>query len=73
MSVADDKRESGTSLMFMGVALWVADLLVVFFLPAGVKLGSQGRFVSIIAVIGVLGLLLLVAGYSRRFYGGSEE
>ena len=73
MSVADDKRESGTSLMFMGVALWVADLLVVFFLPAGVKLGSQGHFLGIIAVIGVLGLLLLVAGYSRRFYGGPEE
>jgi len=73
MSVADDKRESGTSLMFMGVAVWVADLLVVFFLPAGVKLGGQRTFLSVIAVMGVVGLLLLAVGYSRRFYGGPEE
>jgi hypothetical protein len=62
MSVADDKRESGTSLMFMGVALWVSDLLVVFFLPAGAKLG-----------VGAVGLLFLVAGYRRRFYAGPED
>jgi hypothetical protein len=73
MSVADDKRESGTSLMFMGVALWVSDLLVVFFLPAGAKLGRQGTFLSIIAVVGAVGLLFLVAGYRRRFYAGPED
>jgi hypothetical protein len=73
MSVADDKRESGTSLVFMAVAVWVFDLLVVFFLPAGFRLGSQLTFFSIIGIVGVLGLLLLIAGYSRRYYGGSEE
>jgi hypothetical protein len=73
MSVADDKRESGTSLLFMGVAVWVADLLVVFFLPAAAKIGSQLLFSAIIAGIGFLGLLLLLVGYSRRYYGGAEE
>ena len=73
MSVADDKRESGTSLMFMGVAVWVADLLVIFFLPAGAKLGRQGLFLGIIVGIGLLGLLLMVVGYSRSYYGGPEE
>jgi hypothetical protein len=73
MSVTDDKRESGTSLMFMAVAVWVSDLLVVFFLPAGFRLGSQGTFFSIMGIVGVLGLLLLIAGYSRRYYGGPEE
>ena len=72
MSVADDKRESGTSLLFMGVAVWVADLLVIFFLPAAVKIGSQRLFSAIIAGIGFLGLLLLLVGYSRRYYGGAE-
>jgi hypothetical protein len=73
MSVADDKRESGTSLLFMAVAVWVFDLLVVFFLPAGFRLGRQGTFFSIIGIIGFLGFLLLIAGYSRRYYGGPEE
>ncbi|HEY7097350.1 MAG TPA: hypothetical protein VH437_11540 [Terriglobales bacterium] len=73
MSVADDKRESGTSLMFMGIAAWVADLLVIFFLPAGIRLGRQATFFGIIGTVGILGLLLLLAGYSRRFYGGPEE
>jgi len=73
MSAADDKRESGTSLMFMGIAAWVADLLVIFFLPAGIRLGRQATFFGIIGTVGILGLLLLLAGYSRRFYGGPEE
>ena len=73
MSVADDKRESGTSLMFMGIALWVADLLVIFFLPAGARLGSQRTFIGIIGVIGMFGLILLLGGYARRYYGGPEE
>jgi Na+-driven multidrug efflux pump len=73
MSVADDKRESGTSLIFMSVAVWVFDLLVVFFLPAGFRLGSQGTFFSIIGTIALLGVLLMVVGYSRRYYGGPEE
>jgi len=59
--------------MFTGVAVWVADLLVMFFLPAGIRLGRQAAFFGIIGTVGILGLLLLVAGYSRRFYGGPEE
>jgi uncharacterized membrane protein len=73
MTVADDKRESGTSLMFIGLAVWVADLLVVFFLPASVRLGRQELFLGIIVVLAVVGLVLMLAGYSRRSYGGPEE
>jgi len=33
------KKETGASLMFIGLAIWVADALVLFFLPASVKIG----------------------------------
>jgi hypothetical protein len=65
------KKETGTSLMFIGLALWVADALVVFFLPAGVRLGSQKTFVAIILAMAALGLGLMGGGYLMR--GKPEE
>ena len=74
-SLAEDreqsKRETGTSLMFIGLALWVADALVVFFLPASVRLGSQKTFVAIILALAALGLGLMGGGYLMR--GKPEE
>jgi phosphatidylserine synthase len=66
-----ERRERGSSLMFIGLAVWVADLLVVFFLPAGIKAGMHTAFTAIIAVLAVLGLVLMVAGYRMR--GGESE
>jgi uncharacterized membrane protein len=66
MADAAEKRELGVSLMFIGLALWVADLLVVFFLPAAAKIGWHATFVSIIAVLAVLGLGLMMGGYAVR-------
>ena len=40
MADADNKREAGASLMFVGLSVVVVDLLVVFFLPAAVKLAG---------------------------------
>lgn len=71
MADAEQKRESGTSLMFIGLAVWVADLLVVFFLPSGMKLGRETMFISIIATLAVLGLILMISGYLKR--GKAEE
>jgi hypothetical protein len=65
------KREMGTSVMFIGLALWVADALVVFFLPAGVKLGSQRVFVPVILTLAAAGLILMSGGYLVR--GKPEE
>ena len=62
----ESKRETGASLMFIGLAVWVADLLVLFFLPAGIKIGHKATFVSIILVLAVVGLILGIAGYSKR-------
>jgi purine-cytosine permease-like protein len=60
------RRETGASLMFIGLAVWVADLLVVFFLPAGMKLGRQTMFLSIIVALALLGIVLMIGGYFMR-------
>ena len=66
MTNAQGKQETGGSLIFIGLAVWVADLLVFFFLPAGVRLGSQRTFAAIIAILAVAGLVLIVKGYQAR-------
>ena len=35
----DLRSENGTSLMFIGLAIWVADALIAFLFPAAVKVG----------------------------------
>jgi uncharacterized membrane protein len=66
MAAMADKHESGSSLLFIGLALWVAALLVVFFLPAAFKAGRHEIFVSIISVLAAGGLLLIVRGFHLR-------
>ncbi len=57
--------------MFIGLGFWVADLLVVFFLPAAIKLGRYSGFLSVIVGLAVLGLILMIWGYVTR--GKSSE
>jgi len=74
-SVLEDReqsrRETGTSLMFIGLALWVADALVVFFLPASLRLGSQRTLVAVILGLAAVGLAFMASGFLMR--GGPEE
>ena len=67
----ESRKETGTSLMFIGLAIWVADALVAFFFPAAVKIGRQGMFLSVILVLAVMGLALMATGY--MFRGKPEE
>jgi phosphatidylserine synthase len=71
MADAEERREKGSSLMFIGLAVWVGGLLVLFFLPSGVRLGHQGTFMVILAALGALGAVLMGAGWSMR--RGSSE
>jgi len=71
MTAIEEKRETGASLMLLGLGVWVVDFLVVFFLPSGIKLGRYATFLSIIIAMGVLGLVLLIVGY--RTLGKSIE
>ena len=60
------QHETGASLMFIGLALWVAGALVTFFLPAGMKLGRQRTFLALIVALVVAGLVVMVKGYLMR-------
>jgi NADH:ubiquinone oxidoreductase subunit 3 (subunit A) len=66
------KAESAMAWMFIGLALFVVDLLVIFFLPAAIKLGTQRIFAAIILVLAVMSVGLMATGYSRR-KNSSEE
>ena len=60
------RHETGSSLIVIGLALWVAGALVTFFLPAGMKLGRQEIFLAIIAALAIAGLVLMIKGYLMR-------
>ena len=72
MTNLEEKRETGASLIVLGLGVWVVDFLVVFFLPSGIKLGRQATFLGIIITMGVLGLVLLIIGYKARGKSGAE-
>ena len=67
----ESKRETGTTLMFIGLAIWVAGALVSFFFPAALKIGRQEMFLSVILVLAVMGAVLMATGYVLR--GKAEE
>jgi hypothetical protein len=56
------KKEMGGSLMFIGLAVWVTGALIAFFFPAARRLGRQGRFLTVIVVLGAMSLALMVTG-----------
>jgi general stress protein CsbA len=65
------KKETGASLMFVGLAIWVADALMVFFLPASAKLGGRISWLITITVLALMGLSSMICGYVLR--GKAEE
>ena len=73
MADLEVKCETGTSMMFLGLTAWVADLLGLFFLPAGLKQGRQELFAGIIIILFLLGTYLTVTGYLQRRIAGPEE
>jgi hypothetical protein len=73
MADGEQKRESGAGLMFVGLAIWVADLLVIFFLPSAIRMGRSTGFILIVVGLFVLGLLLMIGGYVKRRRAGAEE
>jgi hypothetical protein len=50
------------AIWFVGVAFLVADMLVIFFAPAALRIGRQNIFFAIIAVLAVIGCSLMVWG-----------
>jgi hypothetical protein len=66
------RRETGSSLMFIAAVLWVSDLLVIFFLPAAVKLGKYTSFLAVVTALALVGLALFVKGYAMRRNGTAD-
>jgi protein-S-isoprenylcysteine O-methyltransferase Ste14 len=60
------RREQGVAIAFIGLAVILVDLLVVFFAPAAFRIGRQGAFVTLIIVLAVIGLALILFGQNRR-------
>jgi len=66
MADPESKRESGAGLMFIGIALWVADLLVVFYFRAANTPRQQAGFQMLIAILFLLGVWLMLRGNRLR-------
>jgi hypothetical protein len=59
---AEQRRETGLSLIVIGFMFWCFDALIFFFMPAGVKLGYQKQFALITIAMFVAGIALMGTG-----------
>jgi uncharacterized membrane protein len=62
----EQTREKGRSLLMIGGMILFFDVLILFFLPAGLKLGHKTAFIALMGPLAVLGLVLIVSGYVIR-------
>ena len=62
----EQQRETAASLIMAGWMACLFDALVLFFLPAAVRLGYQVTFLVIMGALLAAGLVLIVSGYSIR-------
>lgn len=65
-SSSEERRENGLSLILIGFMLWFFDLLIVFFMPAGVRLGHPRPFQILIASAFVAGAMVIAIGRHLR-------
>jgi hypothetical protein len=64
---SEERREIGMSLMVIGFILWFFDLLILFFMPAGVRLGYSRPFEILMAAMFVGGVIFVLVGrYLRK-------
>lgn len=62
----EEAREEGLGLEVIGGMVWFFDFLILFFLPAGIKLGHRTAFLIVMAALFVLGAALYVSGWVMR-------
>jgi hypothetical protein len=62
----EERRETGLSLIVIGVMLWFFDALVFFFLPAGIKLGQQKGFTILTGAAFLMGGVVMAIGLYLR-------
>jgi hypothetical protein len=59
---SEERRETGMSLITIGLMLWFFDALVFFFMPAGVRLGQARPFEILIASASIAGAIVIAIG-----------
>jgi Na+-driven multidrug efflux pump len=62
----EETREKGLSLEVIGGMVLFFDVLILFFLPAGLKLGHKSVFLAIMTAMAVLGIVLIAYGLVVR-------
>jgi hypothetical protein len=63
---AEEKNETGISLELIGGIILFSDFLVLFFLPAGLKLGQHFGFGMILGAVAVTAFVLVLCGHLMR-------
>ena len=62
----EEKNETGMSLELIGGIVLFSDFLVLFFLPAGLKLGQHVGFGIILGAVAVIAFALVLCGHQMR-------
>ena len=70
---AEERSETGLSLELIGGIILFFDFLVLFFLPAGLKLGQQSGFAAILGLVAVAAFAVIVWGHIIRLRANREE
>ncbi len=70
---AEERKETGLSLELIGGMVLFFDFLVLFFLPAGLKLGQRVGFSAVLIAIAFVSVGLVVWGHAVRRRAEREE
>ena len=70
---AEEKKETGLSLELIGGMVLFFDFLVLFFLPAGLKIGQRVGFSAVLVIVACVAFGLVVWGHVVRVRAEREE
>ena len=69
----EEKKETGLSLELIGGMVLFFDFLVLFFLPAGMKLGQRSGFGAVLGAVALAAFALVVWGHVIRVRADRES
>ena len=69
----EEKNETGISLELIGGIVLFTDFLVLFFLPAGMKLGQNFGFGIVLGAVAVAAFALVLCGHVMRLRAAKPQ
>ena len=71
---AEERQETGVTLELIGGVILFFDFLVLFFLPAGLKLGQRVGFSAVLVAVAFVAFAMVVWGHvvRRRAESGQD-